>query len=342
MWSERRRKPLTPALSRWGRGTTLPLSEAHLRSLIMGMAFRKGSWELTMKPRLLCFSRAARLPLTPALSRRARWRRGQDDGCGNASRGSATARRGNYRRRGLVLFALRRGRHRPGAGDPHRVPGAPEEEVVNSFCRWLDHIFPIRVNHWAARPAPGWHHDPNWTRIFPQYDICDRQEGIRHYWDEYYRRVEELIARYPKHVRLFDHHRALNTEEGLRELLAFVGIPAERQVLTLGTHLNHVPERLPRPGAKRSSNHPLDPRKCVVLVPFTSHIIPPCEGALRELERRGYDVRRVGGHWWDYGTEGYFDSRYTNYHGPIEITTDDAASINAYLKKRPYWNWKPE
>src|SRR5262245_28277039 len=39
-----------------------------------------------------------------------------------------------------------------------------------------------------------------------------------------------------------------------------------------------------------------DPRRCVVLVPYLEAIHPECEGALRELERRGYTVRRVGGY----------------------------------------------
>jgi hypothetical protein len=39
-----------------------------------------------------------------------------------------------------------------------------------------------------------------------------------------------------------------------------------------------------------------DPRKCVVLVPYSDHIAHPCEDALRELERRGYVVRRVVGY----------------------------------------------
>ena len=172
----------------------------------------------------------------------------------------------------------------------------PREEVVDSFCRWLDHTFSLRINHWAKRPAPGWHHDPNWTRIFPQYDITDRADGIRKYCDEYRQRVEELVGRYPQNIRVLDHQQALNSEEGQRELLDFLGIPRERQVLAVGTHLNRVPERPVRRPAPRSSNHPLDPRKCVILVPFTSQIIPACESALRELERRGYDVRRVGGY----------------------------------------------
>jgi hypothetical protein len=41
---------------------------------------------------------------------------------------------------------------------------------------------------------------------------------------------------------------------------------------------------------------PADRRKCVILVPFATHIHPECDDALRELERRGYPVRRVGGY----------------------------------------------
>lgn len=37
------------------------------------------------------------------------------------------------------------------------------------------------------------------------------------------------------------------------------------------------------------------PSQCVVLVPTFSHIEPACERALRELENRGYVVRRQFG-----------------------------------------------
>ena len=44
--------------------------------------------------------------------------------------------------------------------------------------------------------------------------------------------------------------------------------------------------------------HPvdLDPAKCVILVPAASHVERACDEKLRELERRGYTVRRVGGY----------------------------------------------
>jgi hypothetical protein len=37
-------------------------------------------------------------------------------------------------------------------------------------------------------------------------------------------------------------------------------------------------------------------RACVILVPFATHITPACEQGLIELQRRGYEVRRVGGY----------------------------------------------
>jgi hypothetical protein len=38
-----------------------------------------------------------------------------------------------------------------------------------------------------------------------------------------------------------------------------------------------------------------DPRRCVILVPFSTHIVPGCEQSLIGLQRRGYEVWRVGG-----------------------------------------------
>lgn len=171
----------------------------------------------------------------------------------------------------------------------------PREEVVASFGRFLDEFNPFPTNHWADQPGVGWWHDPLWTRTFPQYDTPDRAEGVRRYWDEYYRRLEDLAGRSPQHLRIFDMREALNTEAGQRQLLDFAGYPAEQQVLALGSRAHRTKPQPPRPQARRSSNHPLDPGRCVVLVPFTGFIFPGCENGLRELERRGYQVRRVGG-----------------------------------------------
>lgn len=187
----------------------------------------------------------------------------------------------------------------------------PREEVVASFCRWLDTVHPLPMNHWAERPAPGWHHDPVWTRIFPQYDVGDREKGVCRYWNEYYQAVEDLVRRFPERIRVFSMDEALNTERGQRAVLSFAGIPEARQVLALGRRTNQSgwqPDPTPygvrlaegvRPHPRReivAGRDPRDPRRCVVLVPYTTHIVPDCEKSLKELEQRGYPVRRVRGY----------------------------------------------
>jgi hypothetical protein len=65
--------------------------------------------------------------------------------------------------------------------------------------------------------------------------------------------------------------------------------PPPRQPPEGGTPTAAVP-------ASAGSPPSSDRRKCVILVPFATHIHPECDDALRELERRGYPVRRVGGY----------------------------------------------
>lgn len=183
------------------------------------------------------------------------------------------------------------------AADPTvRIIGLwrPREEMVAAFVQFLDAINRFPTNHWATNPAPGWYHDPFWTRTFPQYDEPDRLTGLRRYWDESMVRMEQLAEQYPHHLRLFQLHAALNTPEGQRELLSFVGYPGEGHVLAVGVRATRNRPSRGRPQAAVTS-HPADPRRCVVLVPYSGQIHPPCDAALRELERRGYPVRRVGG-----------------------------------------------
>ncbi len=40
----------------------------------------------------------------------------------------------------------------------------------------------------------------------------------------------------------------------------------------------------------------MHPGRCVILVPFATHVAPACERGLIELQRRGYEVWRVGGY----------------------------------------------
>ena len=51
-----------------------------------------------------------------------------------------------------------------------------------------------------------------------------------------------------------------------------------------------------KPGPQPIAPAAIDPAGCVILVPFASYITPACERGLSELQRRGYEVWRVGGH----------------------------------------------
>ncbi len=172
----------------------------------------------------------------------------------------------------------------------------PREETVGSFTRFLDEYNAFPTNHWANELAVGWHHDPLWTRCFPQYETANREEGVRRYWEDYYRTLAELAEKHPNQVRVFEMAEALNTEAGQRAVLDFAGFPVGEQVLAVGTRVVRTKPKPPRPQAQPSSKHPLDHGKCVVLVPFSGFIHPGCERSLQELERRGYSVRRVGGY----------------------------------------------
>ena len=127
----------------------------------------------------------------------------------------------------------------------------------------------------------GWYHDPLWTRCFPQYDVAKREDGIRRYWDEYYGTLERLAEQHPDRVRVFDMAEALNTEAGQRAVLDFAGCAGGEQFLIIGTRAERPKPKLQRSQARATSQQPLDPGKCVVLVPFIGFIHPGCERPFR-------------------------------------------------------------
>lgn len=169
----------------------------------------------------------------------------------------------------------------------------PEAEVIAGFRRHLDRNHPLPTNHWARDPAPGWTHHPILTPTYPQYDTPDRDEGLRRYWREYDHRADELQRQFPENVLVVDGD-SLNDSGGVRVVLDFIGIP--REAKNVATGRPPVPAAESEPVIVPPLRGPLDPKRCAVLVPFVGPILNECEEGLRELERRGYPVRRVGGY----------------------------------------------
>ncbi len=171
----------------------------------------------------------------------------------------------------------------------------PQDEFVAAFIDFLQQNYPLPINHWTTDLTSGWHHDPLWTQTFPQYETSSRTEGLSRYWQEYYEKAEQFADEYPNNVLLIDFDQLIS-EQGVRRLLDFVGIDRARQVPIMARPLPVVPMAAQADVPTPRFADPLDPRRCVVLVPFAGSIDPECDNALKELERRGYQVRRVGGY----------------------------------------------
>lgn len=165
----------------------------------------------------------------------------------------------------------------------------PQEDVADRFRRQAEAMAPTPMNHWSTNPGPGWTQHPVLTPTFPQYEARDLVEGIGRYCAEYAERARDLARRFPEKFRVFDADR-LESEAGRRAVLDFAGFPREDQVVAIEWPSPAEPAPASRPLP------PLDPRRCAVLVPFGGPILPECEAGLRTLERRGYQVRRVGGY----------------------------------------------
>lgn len=170
----------------------------------------------------------------------------------------------------------------------------PVDEIVTGFVAALNRNPRTPIDHWSERPMPPFEPHLLWSRTFPKYDVADRETGIRRYWADYYGIAETLAQRFPDQFRVIDTER-LTTEDGVRDILAFCGFPWSDHVVITGRRpsgtLPSAPPLPPHPYPD-----PLDPRRCVILVPFSGFIHQDCDLALRELERRGYSVRRVGGY----------------------------------------------
>ena len=119
----------------------------------------------------------------------------------------------------------------------------PREEVIESYYRWVTERFGPGVNHWK-RPGSKWKSSAIWSKCFPKYATDDMREAIGLYWDEYYQSVDALLINHPDRLRMFDMRTSLNTEQGQRELLSFLGVSVNDQKLALGAihHANTEPK----------------------------------------------------------------------------------------------------
>lgn len=166
----------------------------------------------------------------------------------------------------------------------------PEESVVTAFDQ-LSQAQPLVYHHWTNSPEPPEFHDPEWTRTFPKYDIADRETAIRRYARDCETLVERVALLHPERVLRVPVEWFSDTHR-IGEVLKFAGVSSKQQV-----RRPPAPTVTPAPHARIAvrTADANDPRRCVILVPFSTHIMPETEAQLRKLEETGYTVRRQAG-----------------------------------------------
>jgi len=93
-------------------------------------------------------------------------------------------------------------------------------------------------NHWTNHDGKKWKRDRKWDPCFPKYDTGDLQEAIGLYWEDYYREVNSLCEEFPENVRSWHMEQALNSQQGVTEILSFAGFPKAAQRPQVGIILN--------------------------------------------------------------------------------------------------------
>lgn len=92
-----------------------------------------------------------------------------------------------------------------------------KDEVVRSYLRktW-------RRNHWVNHRGIIWRKDPKWDKCFPNFNKFRKRAAIRSYWEYYHEESQRLQKRYKNNFRVMNMRYALNTEDGIIELLRFL------------------------------------------------------------------------------------------------------------------------
>lgn len=97
-------------------------------------------------------------------------------------------------------------------------------------------------NHWMDHDGSRWKKDPDFDPTFPALDASSKRVALEKYWDLYYERVDRLLDRHPDSLTL---HRvsALNTVEGRRKILSFLGYKKDEMMVSEKYKMNSEKER---------------------------------------------------------------------------------------------------
>jgi len=115
------------------------------------------------------------------------------------------------------------------------------EDVLQSFDEWTSRDSFVdkdtgehyAYNHWQPKSKKASNERKStYDKSFPTYyDANSKREALGMYWDDYNEESRRLANLYSKSVAIFKFPELLSNIETQREMLTFLGIPKELQVL---------------------------------------------------------------------------------------------------------------
>jgi len=96
-----------------------------------------------------------------------------------------------------------------------------KKSTVVSYMRKMKSDPQWPFNHFSSKDS-----GHIWWKAYPNYDLPVTQ-ALPRFYDEYYDRLAEYMRAYPNNVRLWPT-AALNTKEGVKDILTFAGVTKPR------------------------------------------------------------------------------------------------------------------
>lgn len=92
-------------------------------------------------------------------------------------------------------------------------------------------------NFWQEHDGSQWQPDPVWDKAFPKFQADSKKTAIEMYWEFYYAKAEQLAGQLPEQFKIIDV-KELNTVEGQRKVLGFLGIAENDMNLLNDCHIH--------------------------------------------------------------------------------------------------------
>ena len=98
-----------------------------------------------------------------------------------------------------------------------------KNSTVNSFIKRTS-----KFHHWNNNPKKYGFRESPYDNCFPSYDNLTKRQSIAQYWEDYYSKVDKLIAKFPENVIIVDI-KTFNKTETQKRIFNFIGIPEENR-----------------------------------------------------------------------------------------------------------------